>query len=98
MAAAEYADSLGAQVFSTSLGYYQFDEPRFNYLPEDLDGNTALISRAGDIAASRGIIVVNSAGNTRAEEGFITHVSPPADGDSVIAVGAVDELPKSRFF
>ena len=98
VAAAEYADSLGAQVFSTSLGYYQFDEARFNYLPQDLDGNTALITRAGDIAASRGIIVVNSAGNTRAEEGFITNISPPADGDSVIAVGAVDELQNRASF
>ncbi|MEM9720548.1 MAG: S8 family serine peptidase [Bacteroidota bacterium] len=98
IAAAEYADSLGAQVFSTSLGYYQFDEPRFNYLPEDLDGNTALITQAGDIAASRGIIVVNSAGNTRAEEDFITNIAPPADGDSVIAVGAVDELKRRASF
>ena len=94
VAAAEYADSLGAQVFSTSLGYLDFfNNPADNYSREDLDGNTALITRAADIAASRGIIVVNSAGN-EAEKG----IAAPADGDSVIAVGAVNELKNRASF
>jgi len=85
VAAAKYADSLGAQVFSTSLGYFTFDQGEGSYTQEDLDGNTAIITRAADIAASRGIIVVNSAGNSG-----VNGISAPADGDSVIAVGAVN--------
>ena len=85
LAAAEYADSLGAQVFSTSLGYFTFDPGEGNYTRDDLDGNTTIITRAADLAASRGILVVNSAGNSGP-----VGLSAPADGDSVIAVAAVD--------
>ncbi len=90
VAAAEWADSLGAQVFSTSLGYTTYNNPQDSYKPSDMDGNTAIITKAADIAASRGIIVVNSAGN----EGNTVSwriMGAPADGDSVIAVGAVDK-------
>jgi len=85
VAAAEFADSMGAQVFTTSLGYYKFDPGQGDYFPSDRDGNTSIITRAADLAASRGIIVVNSAGNS-AGSGIVM----PADGDSVIAVAAVD--------
>lgn len=86
LAAAEFADSLGAQIFSTSLVYYDFDGEENDYRFSDYDGNTALITRAGDMAASRGILVVNAGGN-RGTRGF----NAPADGDSVIAIGSVDE-------
>lgn len=85
VAAAEFADSMGADIFSTSLGYSDMDSGSVSYLPSDMDGNTAIITRAADLAASKGILVVNSAGNN----GNI--VTAPADGDSVLAVGAVDE-------
>jgi serine protease AprX len=85
VAAAEFADSLGAQVFTTSLGYRDFDAGQGDYLPGHFDGNTALITRAADLAASRGILVLNSAGN-HGRGGL----SAPADGDSVLAIGAVD--------
>jgi subtilisin family serine protease len=84
--AAEFADSMGAQVFTTSLGYSRFDAGEGDYSREDMDGNTAIITRAADIAASRGIIVVNSAGNNSTRG-----LSAPADGDSVLAIGAVDK-------
>ncbi len=85
--AAEFADSLGAHIFSTSLGYFNgFTNGEVGYTLEDLDGNTAIITRAADIAASKGILVVNSAGNS-GERGLVA----PADGDSVIAVGAVND-------
>lgn len=86
--AAEKADSLGVDVINSSLGYYTFDNPAQNYNNSDLDGNTALITKAADWAASKGIIVVTSAGN----EGGSSwqRITFPADGDSVIAVGAID--------
>lgn len=93
IAAAELADSLGAQIFTTSLGYKDFDDGIGNYGNEDMDGNTALITKAGDIAASRGILVVNSGGNN-GNKG----INAPADGDSVLAVGAVDECEEIAAF
>lgn len=87
-AGAEFADSAGADIISSSLGYFNFDDPTLNYKYSDLDGNTAFVTRVADIAASKGILVVNSAGNER-----ITawkRIIFPSDGDSVVAVGAVD--------
>ncbi len=85
--AAERADSLGVDVINSSLGYYNFDNPAQNYKISDLNGNTTLITRAADWAASKGIIVVTSAGN----EGRNTwqRITAPADADSVLAVAAV---------
>lgn len=80
IAGLEWADSAGADVVTSSLGYYQW------YGPEDLDGETALCTRAADIAASRGVVVVQAAGNFGSWGGLIA----PADGDSVITVGSVD--------
>jgi serine protease AprX len=87
-AGAEYADSSGADIISSSLGYYDFDDPALNHKFVELDGNTAFITIAADIAASKGILVVNSAGNER--DKLWKRIIFPADGDSVLAVGAVD--------
>jgi len=87
-AGAEYADSAGADIISSSLGYYNFDDPALNYKYSDLDGNTAFVTRVADIAASKGIIVVTSAGNERNKDW--KRIIFPSDGDSVISVGAVD--------
>ena len=87
-AGAEYADSAGADIISSSLGYFNFDDPAFNYKLSDLDGNTAFITRVADIAASKGILVLNSAGNERNTSW--KRIIFPADGYSVEAVGAVD--------
>ena len=87
-AGAEYADSAGADIISSSLGYYNFDDPALNYKTSDLDGNTAFITRAADIAASKGILVVNSAGNER--DNTWRKIIFPADGDSILTVGAVN--------
>jgi hypothetical protein len=88
VAAAEYADSMGIDIINTSLGYTTFDVESENYTYADMDGNTALITRGSDIAASRGMLIVNSAGNQGSQEWF--YISAPADGDSVLAIGAVD--------
>ncbi|MBU0765122.1 MAG: S8 family serine peptidase, partial [Bacteroidetes bacterium] len=87
IAAAEFADSIGADIITTSLGYNTFDDTCQNYTYEDLDGNTARITIGADIAASKGILVVASAGNDGSTSWH--YINFPADGDSVMAVGAV---------
>lgn len=86
--AAEYADSSGADVLSTSLGYTTFDDSTQNHTYADMNGDTTPITVASDLAASRGLIVVNSAGN----EGNSpwNYISAPADADSILSIGAVD--------
>ncbi|WP_338790150.1 S8 family peptidase [Bernardetia sp. MNP-M8] len=85
---AEKADSLGVDIIQSSLGYYDFDDAGYNYTHEDLDGQTALISRAAEIATQKGIVVVTSAGNTG--NAPWQKISFPSDAPSVLAVGAVD--------
>jgi hypothetical protein len=87
-AGAEFADSTGADIISSSLGYYTFDDPSLNYKYSDLDGNTSFITRVADIAASKGILVVNSAGNERNTDW--KSIIFPSDGNNVVAAGAVD--------
>jgi hypothetical protein len=87
IAAAEMADSVGADIITSSLGYYFFDDaPWLSY--SDLDGKTTRISRAATIAARKGIIVLNAAGNEGASEWH--HIVVPADADSILTVGGVD--------
>jgi subtilisin family serine protease len=88
IAAAEWADSLGADVFSTSLGYLEFDSPYQDYTYEDMNGNTAAITIAADLAVKKGIVLFNSAGNNGFNSLHNT-LNAPADGDSVFAIGAV---------
>jgi len=91
VAGAEWADSLGADIISSSLGYRDgFTPPDTNYTWEDMDGNTTIVTIGADIAASRGILVVNSAGNEGPASGNINTIIAPADGDSVLAIGAVN--------
>ncbi len=88
VAAAEWADSLGVDVINSSLGYTEFDSPSSNHTYADMDGNTTIISRGADIAASKGILVVNSAGNSG--QTSWKYIGAPADADSILTVGAVD--------
>lgn len=88
IAAMEWADSIGVDITSTSLGYIGFDPPYPSYTWMDMDGNTTVITNGSDYAAYIGIVVVNSAGNEGYNSSHNT-LGAPADGDSVIAVGAV---------
>lgn len=88
VAAAEYADSLGIDIINSSLGYSTFDDASMNHTYADMNGNTTRASIAADIAASKGILVVNSAGNSGA--GSWRYITAPSDGDSVLCVGAVN--------
>lgn len=87
VAAAEFADSIGADILNTSLGYTTFDDSTMSHSYMDMDGNTTLITRGADIAAQKGMLVVNSAGNSG--NNSWQFVGAPADGDSVFTIGAV---------
>ena len=78
-AAAEWAESLGADVISSSLGYLDYDSPFGDYTFADMDGRTAISTRAAEMAAERGVVVVNSAGNSGANRTHNT-LGAPADG------------------
>jgi len=86
--AAEFADSVGADIINSSLGYTTFDNPVQNHSYPDLNGSTAMASIGAEIAASKGMIVCNSAGNSGADPWL--HIAVPADADHILAVGAVD--------
>jgi subtilisin family serine protease len=88
LAALEWADSIGVDITSTSLGYLDFDPPYPSYTWQDMDGNTCRITNSADYAVSLGIFVVNSAGNNGYDPNHNT-LNAPADGDSVIAAGSV---------
>ena len=95
-AAAERADSAGADVITTSLGYNTFDNPVFDYSYSDMNGHTTLIAREATMAARKGMIVLAAAGN----EGNDTwhFITTPADADSIISVGAVNSLGEPAAF
>lgn len=88
IAGAEWADSLGADIINASLGYTTFNDNRLNYRFATLDGRTAIGSRGAAIAAAKGMIVCNSAGNSGDEPW--RHIGVPADAPGVVAVGAVE--------
>ena len=90
LAAAERADMQGVDVINTSLGYTTFDDidSAFNHTYADMDGQTTIISRAANWAASRGMLVVTSAGNQG--NSAWKYIGAPADADSALAIGAVD--------
>ena len=89
IAAAEWVETLGADVISSSLAYFDFDGVADDYSVSDLDGNTGLITIAADLAVSKGIIVVTAIAN---EGPGSTSLWMPADGNDVITVGAVNSL------
>ena len=86
--AAEKADSAGTDIIQSSLGYNLFDDSQMDYKISDLDGKTAVVSKAASMARDRGIIVVVSAGNDGTNAWH--YIAPPADADGILAVGAVE--------
>ncbi|PRY47323.1 putative secreted protein (Por secretion system target) [Spirosoma oryzae] len=84
---AEYADSAGVDVISSSLGYTQFDDASSNYTYANMDGKTAICTRAAQIATQTGMVVVVAAGNEG--DNAWRYISAPSDAASVLAVGAV---------
>lgn len=84
----ERADSAGADVISASLGYSDFDDASFDHTYAQMNGNTTMAAIGADLAAKKGILFVNAAGN---EGSAAWHfIITPADGDSILAIGAVN--------
>jgi len=85
--AVEFADSLGADIVTSSLGYTVFDVPELMDGKNKLDGKTAFISRGASIAAQKGMLIVSSAGNDG--NGEWKKIDFPADVEGVLTVGSV---------
>jgi len=83
VAALEWADQNGADIVNSSLGY-----TFHRYFPYEMDGKTSFVTRGANMAASKGILVVNAAGNEG--DGKWKYIGAPADADSVLSVGGVD--------
>ena len=93
---AERADSIGCDIINSSLGYYEMDDPSQSYSFSQMDGGSTVVTRGADAAASRGLLVVSSAGN----EGFSSwqRIIAPCDGDSVFCIGGVSLTGAFAFF
>lgn len=87
LAAMEWADEQGADIISSSLGY---GKKRYTF--EMLDGKTTIVTKAAEMASQKGILVVNSAGNSGTTD--FVHVSAPGDGPSVLTVGSAFPMVK----
>lgn len=96
LVAAERSDSLGVDIISSSLGYTNFDDKTTSYQLKDLDGKTAVSTRAAEIASQKGIVVVTSAGNEGG--GAWGKISAPADAASVLSIGAVNGRGSIAYF
>ena len=88
--AAERADSLGVDVINSSLAYKDFDGTQYDYTASEMDGTTAFISKGANIASEKGILVVNSAGNSGPNDGSHGGIWAPADAPGVLTIGAVN--------
>jgi len=86
----ELADSIGADLVNSSLGYTTFDTPSLDYTYNSLNGQTSIASRAAGMAASKGMVVVNSAGNEGNNSSWGGWISVPADAPNILAAGAID--------
>ena len=89
VSAAEFADSVGVDIINSSLGYIDFDFPQWTHTYPDMDGTTCVATIGADIASDKGILVVNSAGNSGGDS-FFPYIGSPADGFKVFSIGAVD--------
>lgn len=81
----ERADSVGADLVNISLGYFQFDTLQGDYVYADMDGKTTICAKGVQVATSKGLLVVCSAGNSGPD-----YIRSPCDADSILCVGATD--------
>lgn len=88
--AAEEADRKGVDIITSSLGYYNFDDPRYNYSYAQMNGSTSFIARGNEIASNKGIFVLAAAGNSGAQPWH--YLLTPADNAQVFSIGSVDSV------
>lgn len=93
---AEFADSVGVDILTTSLGYTTFDKSVFDHSFSQLDGRTIPMSVAATMAARKGMFVLNAAGNGGGSTW--PKIGIPADADSICTVGAIDSLSRVANF
>ena len=86
--AAEMADSLGVDVINSSLGYFTYDNISYSYSYSDMNGTKTFVARGANMAFSKGMICVTSAGNSGNSGN--SHIATPADAITTLTVGAVD--------
>jgi len=92
----EFADSVGVDVVTSSLGYYTFDDPTMSFTYADMNGKVSRASRAANLASKKGIIVAVAAGN---EANYSWHyIGTPADADGIVTVGAVTSSGTPSYF
>lgn len=94
--AAEEADRKGVDLISTSLGYYSFDDSRYDLEYADMNGTTSFIARTAQIATEKGIFVMFAAGN-EAQNAW-HYIITPADNAKVFTVGGVTSTGASSSF
>lgn len=87
VSAAEYMDSIGIDMITTSLGYIYFDDSQMTHDYSDFDGETCVITIGAEIASSRGILCVAAAGNEGDTQ--FPYIGAPGDGKNVLTVGGV---------
>lgn len=83
LAAVEWADKNGADIINSSLGYTYH-----RYFPTEMDGKTTFVTHAANLAASKGILVINAMGNDGDKDWEV--LGAPADADSVLSIGGID--------
>jgi hypothetical protein len=88
IAGAEVADSAGADIITASLGYSTYDDVSMSHSYADMDGKTTRITKGAELAFSKGIFVVNSAGNEGNNDWY--YITAPSDGENVLCIGAVN--------
>ena len=94
----EFADSVGADIATSSLGYSTFDDPKMNFTYADMNGKVSRASRAATIAAEKGMLVLVAAGNEGDPNKTWHYISSPSDADGIITVGSVDSIGKPSSF
>ena len=89
--AAELADFYGVDVINSSLGYFDYDNINYSHQYDDMIGNKTFASRGANMAFSKGIVVVISAGNSGTSP-TDPHIATPADAFGALTIGAVNSM------
>jgi len=93
---AEVADSIGADLINSSLGYYAFDNNEFSHTWDDLGAGTVFVSKGAKIACQKGMLVCNSAGNERAKDW--QKICFPGDVEEVFTIGGTTSSLEPGYF